>query len=53
VTSKQEKLDIVAKHYGDRIVPFKVAKGGLLPFARRHHQDQDRYMIEQSQTLAS
>jgi D-xylulose reductase len=29
---KQEKLDIVAKHYGDRIVPFNVAKGELLPF---------------------
>jgi hypothetical protein len=45
--SKQEKLDIVAKHYGDRIVPFNVAKGELRPFARRRHQDQDqdRYMI--------
>jgi D-xylulose reductase len=29
---KQEKLDIVAEHYGDRIIPFNVAKGELLPF---------------------
>jgi len=29
---KQEKLEIVAKHYGDRMIPFNVAKGELLPF---------------------
>ena len=34
---KQEKLQIVEKHYGDRIMPFNVAKGDLLPFVLEHY----------------
>ena len=32
---KQEKLDFIAKHYGDRITPVNVAKEPLLPFVKK------------------
>jgi D-xylulose reductase len=34
---KQEKLDIVTKHYGDRITTFNVGTGELLPFVHKHY----------------
>src|SRR5258707_15755235 len=41
---KQEKLDIGAKHYGHRIIPFNVPKGELLPVSyRAFFSDPARY----------
>jgi len=35
---KQEKLDFLAKHYGERLIPFNVAKGELKDFVLQHFE---------------
>ena len=35
---KQEKLDFLVKHYGNRLIPFNVANGDLKDFVARHFE---------------
>ncbi len=35
---KQEKLDFLARHYGERLIPFNVTQGHLKDFVRQHFE---------------